>query len=224
MTSAGVDDYQEGLAISTGKTALIMLFLPPLFPFFMLYRIIKHRHYPHKRISDLKLIAIVLLMMFISLFLAAITYSPSAAVIISISLVTLLPSMILFGTASNKSNKMNERYILYRDSITQNGIASIEELARLAGQQPRVVRNELKHMIHDNLLSGYDIRHNQIIQFEKKWTGPAETPSPAHFAPSSRQASHAPKHKTVECHGCGASTTIMEGQVKRCEYCDSILS
>ncbi|MDF2938135.1 MAG: hypothetical protein K0Q90_3508 [Paenibacillaceae bacterium] len=222
MSSVIADDYEERLAISTGKMVLIWMFLLPLFPFFMLYRIIKHRHYPHKKISDLKLMGVAFLIGFLFLFIVAISYEPDAAVIIFVSIITFLPSMIMFGAASNKTNKMNERYIVYRDLITQNGITSIEEMARLTGQRPKVVRNELKHMLHDNLLSGIEIYDNQIMRLDNKWTAP----SPVHIDHPSHHgnANHPPVSKTVECRGCGASTTIMEGEVKRCEYCDSMVS
>lgn len=241
MSSVIEDDYKEDLAIGTGKMVLIWIFLLPLFPIFMLYRIIKHRHYPHKKISDFKLIGLVLLIGFIFLFIVDVSSEPNTAVIIFISLFTLLPAMIMFGVASNKTKKMDTRYILYRDLITENGITSIEEMARLTGQRPNVVKNELKHMIHENLLPDMDLHNNQIIKFDKKLTTMFNQPLPMRFEDSSIRAdapseAHCddPSHqnvafnkgklKTVQCQGCGASETIMEGTTTKCDYCDNIIS
>lgn len=113
MSSVITDDYKEDLAISTGQMVCIWMFTFPMFPFFMLYRIIKHHHYPHKKISDLKLMGVFFLIGFLFLFALAIFYKSDAAVIIFISVLTLLPSMIMFGVTSNKTNRMNERYIVY---------------------------------------------------------------------------------------------------------------
>ena len=225
MASVIADDYEEGLAIGTGKMVLIWIFLLPLFPFFMLYRIIKHRYYPFKKISDLKLMGVFLLIAFLFLFAVAVSNEPNAAVIILISILTFLPSMIMFRSSSNKTNKMNKRYILYRDLLTRNSIKFIEEMAQATGHRPLVVRNELKHMIHNNLLSGIEIHGNQIIRLDNKWAGMVSHPQtnkPEHKGDPSRASK--PQPKTIECHGCGASTTLMEGQTAKCEYCDSIIS
>ncbi|MFM9330531.1 hypothetical protein [Paenibacillus mesotrionivorans] len=223
MASVIADDYEEDLSVRNGIMILLCVFFPYLFPFFMLYRIIKHRHYPHKKISDLKLMAVFLLFVLSLLFAVAVSMERDPVLIIFVCAITFLPSMIMFGVASNKSNKINERYNHYRELITQNSIKFIEEMAQATGHRPLVVRNELKHMIHNNLLSGIEIHGNQIIRLDNKWAGMVSHPQ-TNKPENKGDPSRAPKPKTIECHGCGASTTIMEGETTKCEYCDSIIS
>jgi hypothetical protein len=223
MSSVIADDYKEDLSVRNDIMILFCVFFPYLFPFFMLYRIIKHRHYPHKKISDLKLMAVFLLFVFSLFFAVAVSMERDPVLIIFVSAITFLPSMIMFGVASNKSKKINERYNHYRELITQNSIRFIEDMAQATGQRPLVVRNELKHMIHNNLLSGIEIHGNQIIKTENKWT-PMINPSQTKKPEDKGKPSLALKPKIIECHGCGASSTLMEGETTKCEYCDSIVS
>ncbi|MNP37208.1 hypothetical protein D3C76_1306430 [compost metagenome] len=96
-------------------------------------------------------------------------------------------------------------------------------------------------MIHENLLTGIEIYDNQIMKLDNKWAAMVNHPQTKRFEDNANrtnvpslvhcdhpshhgEASRAAKPKTIECHGCGATVTIMEGEVKRCEYCDSTVS
>ncbi|MNT99911.1 hypothetical protein D3C72_2428900 [compost metagenome] len=61
------------------------------------------------------------------------------------------------------------------------------------------------------------------MKLDNKWAAMVNTPQTKRFEDKG-EVSRAPKPKTIECHGCGATVTIMEGEVKRCEYCDSTVS
>ncbi|MNC29647.1 hypothetical protein D3C75_779040 [compost metagenome] len=69
------------------------------------------------------------------------------------------------------------------------------------------------------------------IQFEMTSTTSTTTfcDHPSHSTASGKKAQEPepapkPKPKTIQCHGCGASITFIEGETKQCEYCDSMVS
>ncbi|MNJ01426.1 hypothetical protein D3C73_1610510 [compost metagenome] len=61
------------------------------------------------------------------------------------------------------------------------------------------------------------------MKLDNKWAAMVNPPQTERFEDKG-EISRAAKPKTIECHGCGATVTIMEGEVKRCEYCDSTVS
>lgn len=232
MPSVDEEGYQERLAIGNGAMVLLMIFLFPLFPFFFLYRVLKHRGYPHKKISDYKFLGTFLLVCAIYGFLYAAASGPSVNGIILDLLFLFIPSMLMLHKASKIPNKLSEHCVQYRDYIYVNGITSIEELARLTGQQTKTAKNELKHLMNKGLLPDLEARGDRILRLDNSLN-----PFPAQFQENVTlvevHSSHrnnvpvpspAPKPITVECHGCGASMTITEGETKRCEYCGNIIS
>lgn len=238
MAAADVDGYQERLAVSTGAMVAVLFFFFPAFPFLMIYRIVQHRDYPYKKISDCQLIATILLIFSILWYIVAFGSGPSWKGVALVTIFLFIPSLWLYNKASSINHAIYERCVQYRDCIYVNGVTSIAELAKLTGQRARIVKNEVKHSINTGLLPDLETVGDRILRLDIKLdSSPAarfhenvirvERVSPAHFTPPSRQASPpppAPKPKTVQCHGCGATMTIMEGETKRCEYCDSIVS
>lgn len=237
MASVDVEVYQEGLAVSTGVMVFLLIVLFPLFPFFMLYRIVKHHNYPHKKISDCKLMGTILLVMSILWYIVAFGSGPSGTGIALVTIFMFLPSLWLYNKASTINRAINERCVQYRNYIYVDGVTSIAEMAKLTGQRVKVVRNEVKRFIETGHLPDLETHGDRILRLDINWNHPhvernqetvirVEVSSPDHCDhPSHRsEASRAPKPKTVECHGCGVSLTIMEGETKRCEYCGNTVS
>ncbi|RAV02021.1 hypothetical protein [Paenibacillus sp. YN15] len=167
--------------------------------------------------------------------------------------VFLLPGIALIWKGKRLENQLNERYVKYRDYI-YDGTHSVPKLAELAGRRIEAAKNDLKHMVCIGLIdNGFvDDRSNRIvfggkqrsfgnnlqievsvdgeIQLEINSTTIISGSPPFHSAKTAEEKAAKPepepkpKPKTVQCHGCGASLTFMEGETKRCEYCDSIVS
>lgn len=176
-------------------------------------------------------------------YIVAFGSGPSWKGVALVTIFMFIPSLWLYGKASKINQAINERCVQYRDFIYVNGVTSITELANLTGQRAIVVKNEVKHHINSGLLPDLETVGDRILRLDidvnsshnsqfHKYTVQKETPSqvhcdhPSHSAASAKkpEAAPKPKPKTVQCHGCGASITIMEGETKQCEYCENTLS
>lgn len=245
------ESYDDEPAIGLGKMILVMIFLLPLFPILLLYRFIKHRHQSHNLIKDFFLSGAALLILFA--ITGALSYSTEAPLLSKTSLFIffffLLPGLALIWHAKRLENQLNECYVRYRDYIYEDGILSIPKLAERTGRRVQTAKNDLKHMVYVGIIEdGFvDDHSNRIvldgshhsngnnlqiefsldggIQFEMSSTTTV-CDHPSHSTASRKKAGPkpTPKPKTIQCHGCGASMTIMEGETKRCEYCESTVS
>lgn len=232
MASIDTGTYQNRLAVSTGAMVLLLIFFFPAFPFVMIYRIVKHRDYPFKKISDCKLLATILLVFSILGYIVTFGSGPLWREAAIVTVFLFIPSLWLYSKASKIKQAIYERCVQYRDYIFVNDITSITELAKLTDQRPIVVKNEVKHHINSGLLPDLETVNDRILRLDidvnssyltsqrdqslysassgKKSTRPEATPKP--------------KLKTIQCQGCGASVTIVEGETKQCDYCENTLS
>lgn len=246
MASVDTGAHQNRLAVSTGSMVLLLIFFFPAFPFAMIYRIVKHRDYPYKKISDCKLVATILLVFSVLGYIVTFGSGPLWREAAIVTVFLFIPSVWQYSKASKIKQAIYERCIQYRDYIYVNDIASITELANLTGQRPILVNNEVKHHINSGLLPDLETVGDRILRLDidvntsysarsYKYIVQEETPSqvhcdhPSHSKTSAKknsksEAAPKPKPKTVQCHGCGASITIVEGETKKCEYCENTLS
>lgn len=235
-----MDEYREKPAISNKVMVLLFFLLLPLFPLFVVYRIIKHRNYSHKKIKDCKFFGTFLLIfaLYGILILCKSTYSITGLII---DIFLFMSSFALYIQAIRIRFTLSNRCEQYRDFIYTNGISSIEELARLTGQRVKLVKNDLQYLIRKELLGKIETYGDRIllnngdihINFTEDYVFYVETSSPeichhpSHATSSTmknKKVKPAPKPKTIQCHGCGASITLIDGETKQCEYCESMVS
>lgn len=224
------EEYRDGPAISL----LVMLICLPIFPLLMLCRIVAHSDYTHKKIGDCIFKGIVLMIIYLIYVISMFSSEFSADGLIAFSILLLLPSLYQLNKASRIKRKLHKRFEQYEEHFKINNVTTIEKLAELAKKSEAVVKNELLHWMYVGVLDYIEIQGNRVLVFGHSYKPSKNQPHASNeiinakkvdfHHPSEETVAALPKPKTIQCHGCGASTTIMEGETKQCEYCESTLS
>lgn len=225
MTSRD-EEYKDGPVINTGYMYVSLFFLWPIFPFLMLYRMSKHRNYTHKKISDCRLKGTFPLFFYLVYVFAMLSSEFSLTGLVAFSVIFLLPSLYQFHKAKRIKRKLLKRLEQYQNYLMENKVTLIERLGKLTGEFPEIVKNELRHWIYAGVLKNVDVRDNRVVNlvYDHFTFDNVNEPQHHHSPPKAVLAPPSSQSKMVQCHGCGASMTIMEWETKRCEYCDNIIS
>ena len=114
---------------------------------------------------------------------------------------------------SKKMQITGERYRQYITLIVNQGITSIDNIARIVEMTFEGVTNDLARMIDSGYFSGayIDKSRREIVL--------AHPVQPHH----ARQPASQIQEKIVICKGCGANNRVIVGQITECEYCNSLL-
>lgn len=229
------EEYKDSPAVNTVFMYISIFFLMPIFMLLMLYRMSQHRNYTHKKISDCRLKGTFAMFFYLVYVIGMLSSEFSATGLVAFSILFLLPSLYQFHKAKRIKRKLHKRLEQYQNYFMENQVTTIERLGKLTGERPEIVKNELLHWIYIGVLENIDVQANRVfiygsyqepqvsqrhVHIEVNHTAP-HRPHPSREAVAPPPP---PKPKTVQCHGCGASTTIMEGETKKCEYCENILS
>jgi hypothetical protein len=228
--AAASEEYKDGPAISL----LVMLICLPIFPLLMLCRIVAHIDYTHKKIGDCIFKGIVLMIIYLIYVVSMFSSEFSADGLMVFSILLLLPSLYQLNKASRIKRKLHKRFEQYESHFKINNVTTVGKLAELVKKSETVVKNELLHWMYVGVLDYIEIQGNRVLVFGHSYEPSKNQPHVFNEAknadklhsqyPSKEAAAPPSKPKPIQCHGCGASTTIMEGETKQCEYCESILS
>lgn len=150
----------------------------------------------------------------------------------------LIPFIVLLTMSVYEYKKFLDLKAHYKKMVLEDGIADINEIARITGHSPLVVKCDLQCMIESSSLDGVYIDGNSLI-FDNKEEGcdycvdeSSDCGEDEHCEYCAGEedceldksvAEKVQLPKDIECHGCGARIRINPRQTKECDYCGSIV-
>lgn len=113
-----------------------------------------------------------------------------------------------------KRIKEYKHYKKYLDYITAKRKISVEELAKMMQKRTEDVIKDVSAMIQIKMVDGYINEYNEIVLKSYEM-----------IENNIKKQKEIQNMKTVpvKCDSCGAINKYIEGQVNRCEYCNSYL-
>lgn len=169
------------------------------------------------------------------------------------SLVFLIIGLIIRGIGKRSVMK-GQKYAQYMDVVYNRQVRSIHQIAGMMNRTPNVVQSDIQSMIRRKLMPGASINNAIITiphgtaptsittpHVQAVDQGSQATANSGQYPPrpqaQQQQAPQAPTPqavvksepvirppKVVACRGCGATTTIRDGQEVECEFCGSLLT
>lgn len=140
-----------------------------------------------------------------------------SAVLFVTLIIFFIPGMLLVRKAK-KYKDLKKYYYLYQGLIANESVASIDFLAESTHTSPNKTIENLNKLIEYGLMNdGYiNLGTRQIIFPSRKKINIFVTNNVVQKADS--------RQKVVICNGCGAKTSIYDGSVTKCDFCDSLLA
>lgn len=117
----------------------------------------------------------------------------------------------------SKTKKTAVKYKKYIDTVVNQNIRSIDNIASIVGLPYDVVAKDLQDMIDAGYLKdAYIHQSNREIILKQQET--------ATYTQETYTDQTAPQTKAARCPGCGANNVVIVGQVSECEYCSTPIS
>lgn len=171
--------------------------------------------------------------------------------VMAASLVFLVIGLIIRGIGKRSVMK-GQKYAQYMDVVYNRQVRSIHQIAGMMNRTPNVVQSDIQTMINRKLIPGASINNaiillpnapNPVVQpvVQTVDHGSQATADSGQYPPRPQASSQqpattaAPKEavksepvirppKVVACRGCGATTTVRDGQEIECEFCGNLLT
>lgn len=117
----------------------------------------------------------------------------------------------------SKTKKTAVKYKKYIDTVVNQNVRSMDNIASILALPYDVVAKDLQEMIDIGYLKdAYIHQSNREIILKQQET--------ATYTQETYTDHTAPQTKAARCPGCGANNVVIVGQVSECEYCSTPIS
>lgn len=114
------------------------------------------------------------------------------------------------------TKKTAVKYKKYIDTVVNQNIRSIDNIASIVGLPYDVVAKDLQDMIN----IGY-LKDAYIHQSNREIILKQQEQEPTTYTQGVYTDQTAPQTKAARCPGCGANNVVVVGRVSECEYCST---
>lgn len=114
------------------------------------------------------------------------------------------------------TKKTAVKYKKYIDTVVNQNIRSIDNIASIVGLPYDVVSKDLQDMIN----IGY-LKDAYIHQSNREIILKQQEQEPTTYTQGVYTDQTAPQTKAARCPGCGANNVVVVGRVSECEYCST---
>lgn len=114
------------------------------------------------------------------------------------------------------TKKTAVKYKKYIDTVVNQNIRSIDNIASIVGLPYDVVAKDLQDMIN----IGY-LKDAYIHQSNREIVLKQQEQEPTTYTQGVYTDQTAPQTKAARCPGCGANNVVVVGRVSECEYCST---
>lgn len=242
--------YMKAMAYRDDCIFVGMFLLFPLFVVISLIHAVNSSPLNYRKSKNYRRLAwqIVIIFIVILVFKAGneVEISPTFQFLVNnYGLYFLIPFIVLLTISVYEHKRFLDLKAHYKKMVLEDGIADINEIARITGHSPLVVKCDLQCMIDSSSLDGVYIDGNSLI-FDNDEEGcdcgedeycdycadeGCECGEDEHCEYCAGEedceleksvAEKVQLPKDMECHGCGARIRINPHQTKECDYCGSI--
>jgi hypothetical protein len=231
------------LAIDKPKihTAIILISMLVFFPVGIILLIIRfaaHYKYNHLRAKDYGVVGHSFMVLY-GLLLVIVFATESRAddivpLVVVFGIMLGIPGVIFYILGNSNKNKMNNLYQQYYHLTTVQGIESVSRISELTGVSRRNVTQDLTYMIASHKLP--DARFDPVAQVvtlgsrratdatsAATSTGRPNEATREQIILSEQAAASGLTAQSVTCTGCGATSSVIPGRSRECEFCGSVL-
>ncbi|MFC5406658.1 hypothetical protein [Cohnella soli] len=204
---------------------ITVIFFFPIGFLLLILRFLLHSNVNHHRAKDYRLVghSLLVLTLLLILLLVVTNYDKTSMSSLSTSVIVTaiifgIPITAFYILGGSRASKMRTLYGRYRHLVTEQRIDSIARIAELTGESERNVRQDLSYLIAIGDLPASMYEGSAYLTILRPSPPFQDDRFAREQVAAAQEAATAPD-QAITCEGCGATSRIVPGVRRQCQYC-----